>query len=44
VPDGTMKTECKEKNIHNNKNTKLTKLNQSIKRINVHKRINTKTQ
>jgi hypothetical protein len=44
VPVGTMKTECKEKNIHNNKNTKLTKLNQSIKIINIHKRNNAKTQ
>jgi len=44
VPVGTMKTECKEKNVHINKNTKLTKLNQSMKRINIHKRNNTKTQ
>jgi hypothetical protein len=28
----------------NNKNTQLTKLNKSIKRINIHKRNNTKTQ
>jgi hypothetical protein len=44
VTVGTMKTECKEKNLHKNKNTKLTKLNKIIKRINIHKRINTKTQ
>ena len=36
---GTMKTEYTERNIHNNKNKLLTKLNKGIKRINIHKRI-----
>jgi len=44
VPVGTMKTEYTEQNIHKNKNTRLTKLKESIKRINIHKRNNTKTQ
>jgi len=50
VAVGTMKTECTEQNMHNNeiyinnKNTELTKLNKSIKRINIHKMNNTKTQ